>query len=132
FDMTYNSDITHALMADVKKQAPKAVCEMVTQNVNRNLIVNRDKPPFDNPKIREAMALTLDRQAFIDILSEGDGVISGAMLPPPNGVWGMPPEVLDKVFGYGDVEKNRAAARKIMESLGYGPDNRLKVKVATR
>ena len=35
--------------------------------------------------------------------------------------------------GYGaDVEKNRAEARKIMEGLGYGPSNPLKVKVATR
>ncbi|MCC7080496.1 MAG: hypothetical protein IT530_07480 [Burkholderiales bacterium] len=132
FDMTYNGDITHALLKDVKKQAPKAVCEMVTTNVNRNLIVNRDKPPFDNAKIRQAMALTLDRQAFVDILSEGDAVISANFLPPPYGVWGMPTEVLNKVVGYGDVKANRAQARKIMESLGYGPDKRLKVKVATR
>ena len=35
--------------------------------------------------------------------------------------------------GYGaDVEKSRAEARKIMEGLGYGPGNPLKVKVSTR
>lgn len=131
-DMTYPSDITHALLKDVKKQAPKAVCNMVTTNVNRNLIVNRDKPPFDNAKIRQAMALTLDRQAFVDILSEGDAVISANFLPSPYGVWGMPPEVLKNVLGYGDVKANREKARGIMKSLGYGPDKRLKVKVSTR
>ena len=31
-----------------------------------------------------------------------------------------------------DVQKNRAQARQIMEKLGYGPDNRLKIKVTTR
>src|ERR1700732_1577517 len=31
-----------------------------------------------------------------------------------------------------DVQKNRTEARLIMHKLGYGPDNRLKVKVATR
>ena len=36
-------------------------------------MINREKPPFDDPKIRRAMALTLDRKAFIDILSEGWG-----------------------------------------------------------
>ena len=31
-----------------------------------------------------------------------------------------------------DVAKNRAEARKIMEKAGYGPGNRLKLKVSTR
>ena len=52
---------------------------------------------------------TLDRKAFIDILSEGEGKIGGAMLPPPDGVWGMPPEMLKTIIGYGDVAK---AARR--------------------
>ena len=48
------------------------------------------------------------------------------MLPPPEGVWGMPPEMLQTLPGYDpDVAKNRAEARKIMEKLGYGPDKRL-------
>jgi peptide/nickel transport system substrate-binding protein len=34
---------------------------------SRNLIVNRDVPPFDNADMRRAMALSLDRKAFIDI-----------------------------------------------------------------
>ena len=38
------------------------------------------------------MALSLDRKAFIDILSEGQGDIGGVMQPLPEGVWGMPPE----------------------------------------
>jgi hypothetical protein len=42
-------------------------------NVSRTMIVNRATPPFDNPELRRAMALTLDRQAFIDILSDGQG-----------------------------------------------------------
>jgi hypothetical protein len=31
-----------------------------------------------------------------------------------------------------DVAKNRAEARAIMEKLGYGPNNRLRVTVSTR
>src|SRR5690606_20080426 len=69
FDMTYSTDITIPLLKDVKSQAPNAICEVRPTNVNRNLIVNREKPPFDNAKIRRAMMLALDRQAFIDILS---------------------------------------------------------------
>ena len=68
------------------------------------------------------MVLTLDRRAFIDILGDGQGEIGGAMMPPPAGSWGMPPEVLQTLPGYGsDVAKNRAEAREIMKKLGYGP-----------
>ena len=55
------------------------------------------------------------------------------MLPPPEGVWGMPTEMLERLPGYDpDVAKNRAEARKIMQKLGYGPDKRLSIKVSTR
>jgi peptide/nickel transport system substrate-binding protein len=68
------------------------------------------------------MALSLDRQAFIDIITEGQGDIGGVMQPAPTGLWGMPPELLNKLPGYDpDVQKNRAEARQIMHTLGYGP-----------
>jgi peptide/nickel transport system substrate-binding protein len=55
------------------------------------------------------------------------------MLPPPEGVWGMPKEELEKLPGYGgDVGKNREQARAIMHKLGYGPDHRLVTKMSTR
>ena len=79
------------------------------------------------------MALALDRKAFVDILYEGKADIGGSMLPLPAGVWGMPPEILKTIPGYGpDVQKNRAEARSIMQKLGYGADKKLKVKVSTR
>src|SRR5579884_664924 len=133
FDMTWPYSVTVPLLKDVKKEAPQAVCELHTNNASTNLLLNRDVPPFDNPDLRRAMMLTLDRKAFIDILSEGEAKIGGAMLPPPAGLWGMPLEMLQTVPGYGpDVEKNRTEARAIMQKLGYGPDKRLEVKVSTR
>jgi peptide/nickel transport system substrate-binding protein len=133
FDMTFPFEVTVPLLRDVKNQAPQAVCELVPANANANLIVNRDAPPFDNPEMRRALALALDRKAFIDILAEGQGDIGGAMQPPPEGVWGLPLDMLKALPGYGpDVQKNRSEARKIMEKLGYGPDKRLEVKVSER
>jgi peptide/nickel transport system substrate-binding protein len=125
--------VTMPVLQDFKSGAPQAICEEVSANVNRNLLINRDDPPFDNPELRRAMALSLDRKAFIDILTEGQGAIGGVMQPPPNGLWGMPPGMLAGLPGYdADVQKNRVEARAIMEKLGYGPDNRLAVTVATR
>jgi peptide/nickel transport system substrate-binding protein len=121
------------LLKEVRSQAPDAVCEVLPGGISRNLIVNRDAPPFDNADMRRAMALSLDRKAFIDIISEGQGDIGGIMQPLPEGVWGMPPEVLNTLPGYDpNVELNRAEARQIMQKLGYGPDKRLALKVSTR
>ena len=133
FDMTFPTEVSIPLLKDVKSQAPKAVCKVAPTNVSTNLIVNRDAPPFDNADLRKAMALTLDRKAFVTILSEGQADIGAAMLPPPEGVWGMPPEILKTIPGYGpDIKANRDEARKLMQKAGYGPDKRLKVKVSTR
>jgi peptide/nickel transport system substrate-binding protein len=64
---------------------------------------------------------------------EGQGEIGATMQPPPNGVWGMPADMLRTLPGYDpDVAKNRAEAQEIMKQLGYGPDKRLPVKVTTR
>jgi len=120
-------------LQDLRSQIPQAQCDVVMDNNSRDLLINRAKPPFDNLELRRAMALSLDRQAFIEILTEGQGAVGGTILPPPDGVWGMPPDVLHSVPGYGpDVAKNRTEAREIMQQLGYGPDKRLAVKVSTR
>jgi peptide/nickel transport system substrate-binding protein len=133
YDISSPYGTTVPLLEDVKKQAPQAICELTATNVARNLILNRDKPPFDNPDLRRAVGLSLDRQAFIDIITQGKGDIGATMLPPPEGLWGMPPEMLAKLPGYDpDIAKNRAEARKIMEKLGYGPDKRLTVTLSSR
>ncbi len=116
FDMTFPFEVSIPLLKDIKSQAPQAICELAPGNASTNLILNRDKPPFDNPEIRRAMMLSLDRKSFIDILAEGQGDIGGAMQPPPAGIWGIPTELLKTVPGYDpDIGKNRTQARAIME-----------------
>src|SRR4030081_524892 len=133
FDMTFPTEVSIPLLKDVKTQAPNAVCVVEPINVSTNIIINSTAPPFDNLDIRRAMALALDRPAFISILNEGQADIGGTMLPAPGGVGGMPKEMRGATPGYGpDVNANREQARKLMQKAGYGPDKHLKVKVSTR
>ncbi len=131
-DITFPSDVSPPLLKDINSQAPHAQCTMRPSNVSTNLIINESAPPFDDPKMRRAMALALDRDAFNEILNEGKASIGGTMLPPPAGVWGLPAEKVKTLVGYGEVEKNREEARAIMREKGYGPDKRMKLKVITR
>jgi peptide/nickel transport system substrate-binding protein len=133
FDMTFPTEVSIPLLKDVKTQAPNAQCVVAPNNVSTNIIINSSSPPFDNIDIRRALALALDRNAFISILFEGQADVGTAMLPAPAGLWAMPKEMLETIPGYGpDVNANREQARKLMQQAGYGPDKRLAVKVSTR
>jgi len=133
FDMTFDSDVTFPLLKDVKANKADAVCEARPTNVSSNLLVNRDREPFNNADIRKAMVLALDNKAFHDILSQGNDLEGAVMLPPPAGFWGMPKEQLPKLLGHSpDRKKTLAEAQELMKKAGYGPDKMLKIKVATR
>ena len=132
-DMTSWYFLQVPMLKDINKQMGKEVCHMAPSNVLRSVIINREAPPFGKPEVRRAIALTLDRKAFIDTLTQGKGIIGGALLSPPFGVWGLPSDQMQTLFGYGpDVVANRAEARKLMEGQGYGPNNRIHIKIATR
>jgi peptide/nickel transport system substrate-binding protein len=134
FDLTFPYSLTIPMMKNIESQMPQAICELNSgEGINRNLLINYHKPPFDNPQLRQAMALALDRKAFVDIIAQGQGQIGGVLQPPPAGLWGLTPEKIQTLPGYGsDVSKNRAEAQRIMRELGYGPDKRLGIKVTTR
>jgi peptide/nickel transport system substrate-binding protein len=132
FDVTFPYEITVPLVDDVKKQMPQAICDISPMNVAANLLMN-PVPPFDDLEMRRAVAMTIDRNAFVDILTQGKGDLGGAMQPLPEGRWGLPQDVLRDLPGYDpDVAKSREKARAIMAAHGFGPDKRLKLKLSTR
>ena len=132
FDMVFPYELTVPLVTDVKKQMPGAICDISPMNVAANVLMN-PVPPFDDLDMRRAVAMALDRKAFIDIQTEGQGDIGAAMQPLPEGRWGMPAAMLREMPGYDpDVAKSREKARTIMAAHGYGPDKRLKLKLSTR
>ena len=92
-----------------------------------------DAAPFNNPKIRNAMALAIDRKTIIDILSQGKSDMSGVMLPRPRAYgacrrrcWGSCPATA--------ATSRRAAPRRARSwrASATGRDKPLKVKVSTR
>src|SRR5246500_2581819 len=76
FDMPFPYEVSTPLGKQVKSQAPQAICEVEPMNGRANLLVN-PTPPFDNPVLRRAMQLSLDRKSFIDILGEGQYDVGG-------------------------------------------------------
>ena len=54
--------------------------------------------PFDNPVLREAACLAIDRAAGMEILQRGQGVFGGPIVPGP---WTLDPAALEAISGYG-------------------------------
>jgi peptide/nickel transport system substrate-binding protein len=98
-DMTFPYNLTIPLLKDLQNQLPQAICEITPSGgVNRHVLVNRTAPPFDNLDLRRAMALSIDRKAFIDILTEGqDRRCTAATARGIMGNAGGPPENIDRL-----------------------------------
>ena len=132
FDVTGPGDVTPAIQKDIKSQTPKAVCETFATAGSSHVLINHKAPPMQDPRVRRAISLALDRNIFV-ASQQGHGRLGGAMMSAPYGVWGLTAEQLEALPGFGkDVEKSRAEARKLMEEAGYGPAKRLKVSYIVR
>src|SRR5260370_28768959 len=105
--MTFRYEGSSPVGKREKTQAPRATCKLKPMNGRATLLVN-PVSPFDNPVLRRAMQLNLDRKSFIDILGECQYDVGAVLQPPPEGIWGMPREMVEQLTGYGpDVNKSR-------------------------
>jgi len=80
-DMTSPYFLQAPLLKDVQSQDPQATCVLVPSNVNRNVMMNRETPLFGNPELRRAVALTIDRKAFVDTLTLRKVISAGLCCP---------------------------------------------------
>jgi peptide/nickel transport system substrate-binding protein len=76
------------------------------------VVFNVTKEPFDDARVRQAMAHAIDRQAIVDAVLGGTGVLAQNFLPPV--VWGYTEDV--PAYPY-DPER----ARELLAEAGY-PD----------
>ena len=84
-------------------EIPSLTCWYVSMNMN--------KEPFNNPLVREALAMAIDRQTIIDTINAGSGQPADAIIAPA-------------VFGYystGVPEYNPEKAKELLSEAGY-PD----------
>ncbi|MBI4084223.1 MAG: ABC transporter substrate-binding protein [Candidatus Lambdaproteobacteria bacterium] len=98
----------------------------------RNILINGNKPPFNDPELRLAINLALERASLVKTVYGGAAVIGAAMLPTPYGIWGLTPEQLSRLPGFGDPARNKAESRRILAAKGYTAEKPLKVTVTTR
>ena len=82
---------------------------------------NVNAPPFDNPKVRQAFAMAIDREAFVDKVLFGVGEVAYSLIPP--GTAGYDPSV-GQELAY-DPQK----AKELLAEAGYGDGNLPEVSI---
>ena len=91
---------------------------------NFRLWINPRIPPFDNVRVRQAVVMSIDRNAAITVLQDGYGA-TGFFGYAPGSPWNLAPEKGCTVPGWcpsEDMEATRAEARKILEEEGFDFD----------
>ena len=131
-DISFPGEATKPIADQLKAAGAKLVFHQVANNNNENLLLNFTRPPFDNVKVRRAISLAMDRRAYVKTVSQGGAVPGPSMLPKPYGFWGLTDKDLGTLPGYGNGAENKAAARKLLAEAGFGPQNPLRVEMATR
>lgn len=117
------NQLVNALKDKITVQEAPWVCKV-------DLLFNTEAKPFDNPKIRQALSMAIDRWAGSDALSKitilkpvGGPLLPGSPLALSN-------DELAQLPGYGrDAEKSRARAKELLAEAGA---TNLKFKLINR
>lgn len=96
------------------------------------LAYNTTQAPFDDPRVRRALNMAIDKQAIVDAVFQGAGTVARSPLPPT--MWAYNDDVVDEPY-------DPAAARTLLAEAGvadlsmklwamprsrqYNPDSRL-------
>jgi oligopeptide transport system substrate-binding protein len=71
-------------------------------------VINNEREPFDDPRVRKALAMAFDRQQLVEKVTKGGQVPTGAMVPKMTGYPGIDGNTLN-------VEK----AKQLLADAGY-------------
>jgi len=105
--------------ADIlKKDFPDAVVGLGPRAGWDSFVMHHGKPPFNDPRVRKAVALATDREKMIEIAAEGWGMLGGYI--GPHTPYGLPLDELKKYPQFSDdMTKRQAEAKRLLAEAGY-------------
>jgi peptide/nickel transport system substrate-binding protein len=103
----------------VQALGPKINVQESPWNCVLLVVINHEKKPFDDKRVRRALSLALDRHQGSQALSRIAIVREVGGVQVPGTPFATPPAELEKVVGYSrDIAASRAEARKLLKEAG--------------
>ncbi|HEX8030084.1 MAG TPA: ABC transporter substrate-binding protein, partial [Vicinamibacterales bacterium] len=87
----------------------KVVIDSVPTSTWDGLIMNASQKPFDDPRVRHAVSLAIDKKALVDLSLFGNGTPTHTMIPPTS------PFFNDKIAIKTDIPQ----AKKLLADAGF-------------
>jgi peptide/nickel transport system substrate-binding protein len=113
----------------LNRDFPDAVAAIGPRATWDNFVMNASKPPFNDRRVRKAIALATDREKMIEIAVEGWGLLGGFI--GPHTPFALSLDELKQFPQFGsDMEKRRAEAKRLLAEAGYA--NGLEVEYQVR
>ena len=105
--------VTYAMVGPAAAQQLKRDLTVLSSPgpAQRVMVFNTQRKPFDDVRVRQAVALVVDRQAAIERALGGEGRLTGPV-PTGHGEWAIPPESLP-------YRRDLATAKHLLNEAGY-------------
>ncbi len=93
------------------------------------VVFNTNKKPFDDPRIRTALSMSIDREFITEKILKGGQTPAYAFVPP--GTAGFE-SISEVAWADWSAEKRKEEAKKILAEAGYSPENPLVIELQYR
>jgi peptide/nickel transport system substrate-binding protein len=100
----------------LKQRRPNLRTVEFPSNVMSHISMRTDQAPFNDARVRQAMSLAIDRQAIIDTVFEGGGVMNGPV-PAALRDWALPVDQLGEGSRY--YKHDPAEAKRLLAAAGH-------------
>lgn len=91
-----------------------------TETYSNTVFMQLNRPPYNDPRVRRALHLGLDRQKLIATGLQGKGLLASP-LAQPDGKWAIPQSELAKTPGFNPETKQKdlQEAKRLLAEAGY-------------
>jgi peptide/nickel transport system substrate-binding protein len=104
----------------LRQANPKARSRTFLEEQIQGLTFQEGKPPYNDPRVRQAIHLAIDRQEVDKAVTFGEGQISGPVVVVGKTGWHIPTDELLKLPGYRQPkDQDIAQARQLLAAAGY-------------
>lgn len=94
----------------IVQNAPTVVTSEVITGSHQPIVMDVSQAPFDDPRVREALKLVVDREGLVAVVLQGHGVAAADQVVPPS----------DPMYGEVAIPAaNAERARELLAEAGY-------------